>query len=313
MLNIKFKKNSSPTLDSFFKTLTISNRTLENILSNKEKYYYSYKVPKKKGGKRTITPSLRELKDIQYKVQLFINKHIVWPSYIHGGIKRRSVLTNAEHHVGKYMITNIDVKDCFPNTSFETINRALLNIGFENLLAELLANICTYRNSVPQGAPSSTCIVNIALGIIDEKFNKFCKKKDFAYTRFVDDITVSGDIDLRPFKNAFVGFVKDSNYPISTYAPLGRGEPQIVTGLVVNDKIRPTSLFIRRLKDDIKSGWLENNEMELVANDYGLSITELKNNIWGRINFLKSIDKKMGREIRGLMTKVVWPKECVVN
>jgi len=53
--------------------------------------------------------------------------------------------------------------------------------------------------------------------------------------------------------------------------------------------------------------------MELVANDYGLSINELKNNIWGRVSFIKSIDKKLGREIRGLMTKVIWPKESIVN
>ena len=313
MQNLKLKKSPPLALKTFLSTLTVSPRTLEDILSNKEKFYYSYKQPKKKGGYRTITPSLRELKDIQSHVHAFINKHINWPSYIHGGIKKRSVLTNAKSHIGKHMITNIDIKDCFPNTSSEKINEALLAVGFEKTLAVLLSNICTYNNSVPQGAPSSTCIVNIVLGLIDNKFNKFCNKNDFQYTRFVDDITISGDKDLRPFKNAFTGFIESMHYPISSYVPLDRSRRQVVTGLVVNEKIRPTSTFIQQLKTDIKSGWPGRNEMELVANDYGLSINELKNNIWGRISFIKSIDKKIGREIRGLMTKVIWPKESMAN
>lgn len=291
-------------------TLTISPTALDDILTNKKKFYYSYKQPKKKGGYRTITPSTDKLKTVQSHVQAFINKHIIWPSYIHGGIKKRSVLTNARSHLGKYMITNIDIKDCFPNTSPEIINKALLAVGFEAELSELLSNICTYNDSVPQGAPSSTCIVNIALGLIDSKFSKLCSKNNFNYTRFVDDITISGDIDLRPFKNAFTGYIESMSYPISSYVPLDRSKRQVVTGLVVNDKIRPTSIFIQRLKDDIKSGWPGEDKMELVANEYGLSINELKDNIWGRISFIKSIDKKLGRTIRGLMPKVVWPKEC---
>jgi retron-type reverse transcriptase len=311
--NLKLKKTPPLTLETFLSTLTISPRILEDILSNKKKFYYSYKQPKKKGGYRTITPSTKELKDVQSHVQAFINKQINWPSYIHGGIKERSVLTNARSHVGKYMIINIDIKDCFPNTSSDIINEALLVVGFEKKLAMLLSNICTYNNSVPQGAPSSTCIVNIALGLIDGKFSRLCNKNNFNYTRFVDDITISGDIDLRPFKNAFTGFVESMNYPISSYVPLDRSKRQVVTGLVVNDKIRPTATFIQQLKADIKSGWIGQDEVELVANAYGLSFHELKNNIWGRISFLKSIDKKRGREIRGLMTKGIWSKEGMDN
>lgn len=313
MQNLKLKKSPPLTLETFLSTLTISPSVLEGILTNKKKFYYSYKQPKKKGDYRTITPSTGKLKDVQGHVQAFIDKHIIWPSYIHGGIKKRSVLTNAKSHLGKYMIINMDIKDCFPNTSSEIINEALLAIGIEKKLSALLSNICTYNNSVPQGAPSSTCIVNIALGLIDNKFNKFCNKNDFKYTRFVDDITISGDIDLRPFKNAFTGFIESMNYPISSYVPLDRSKRQVVTGLVVNDKIRPTPMFIQQLKADIKSGWPGRNEMELVANNYGLSIKELKDNIWGRISFIKSIDKKLGREIRGLMPKVIWPKERKVN
>ncbi len=129
MQNLKLKKSPPLTLKTFLSTLTISPRILEDILSNKKKFYYSYKQPKKKGDYRTITPSTKELKDVQSHVQAFINKHIIWPSYIHGGIKERSVLTNAKAHVGKYMITNIDIKDCFPNTSYEIINESLLTIG----------------------------------------------------------------------------------------------------------------------------------------------------------------------------------------
>ena len=125
----------------------------------------------------------------------------------------------------------------------------------------------------------------------------------------MDDITVSGDADLRPYRNIFYSAVQSVQYSISKYSIAARSKQQVVTGLVVNDKIRPTRQFRKQLKSDIKSGWPENGAIEQVAHNYGFTIRELKNNIFGRINFLRSVDNKAGREIRGLLVKTVWPSK----
>jgi retron-type reverse transcriptase len=294
--------------EDFLKALKIDLPTLKYILDSKSKFYGFFRKPKKKGGLRTIRPSLEPLKSIQRQTKNILNNDIKWPSYLHGGISGRSVLTNAELHSGRHAVANLDIEECFPNTPSEIIKEALINVGFEDKLAVLISDICTYNNSLPQGAPTSTFMVNIALGLIDKKFYRFCKRKKFKYTRFVDDITVSANRDLKPFKTTFFEFIKSSNYPISKYSFVTRDKQQIVTGLIVNDKIRPAPSFIRKLKNDIRSGWPENDEIESVADNYGLTVKELRDNIWGRVTFVKSIDKKLGRDIRGLITKVVWPK-----
>lgn len=294
------------TLFSFLDLIKTDPSSLYNLLSHKKKYYSSFPQKKKKGGLREITPSRGPLKILQYKIKSLIDAHIEWPVYLHGGIKDRSVLTNARHHVGRSMVVNLDIKECFPNTTKEKVIETMKQLGLESSLANLFADICTFQGHIPQGAPTSTAIVNLVLMAIDKNFCSYCRKRGFNYSRFVDDITISADCDLRPFKNIFHNFIESNGYRVSQYLALGRDKQQVVTGLIVNDKLRPTSTFIRKLKDDIKAGWKDRGAVEAVANDYGFSISQLKKNIWGRVNFIKSIDKRLGREIRGLLVRGEW-------
>jgi len=288
------------------KKLNIKPDTLIKILLNKSKYYYSFDIPKADGSTRIITPSLAPLKSIQGTAKLFIDSILKWPAYLHGGIPRRSVLTNVKVHVGRYMVTNLDVRKCFPNTSGEMVREALCDIGFSDELAELITDICIYKDCLPQGAPTSTNIVNIVLNKIDRNLYYYCKRHKFKYTRFVDDITISADCDLRGYKNKFSDGILAVGYKISKYSALPKTKAQVVTGLTVNRQARPTKAYLKQLKDDIKSGWPENDMMQLTADMYGLTMNQLRANIWGRINFVKSINKKHGRQMRSLMTKVLW-------
>ncbi|MDD5537441.1 MAG: reverse transcriptase family protein [Candidatus Omnitrophica bacterium] len=302
-------ENLALTATSFFDLIKIDPSSLQSLLANKRKYYSVFFLPKKKGGSREITPSKGLLKTLQYRIKSLLDARIKWPPYLHGGIKGRSVLTNADRHVGHQMVVNLDIKDCFPSTTDQKVKDALLSFGLDNDLAQLVTDICTFKGHVPQGAPTSTCIVNLVLRAIDKDFYGYCKRRGFHYSRFVDDITISADQDLRPFKNVFHGFIEAHDYQVSQYLPFARNKRQIVTGLVVNDKLRPTFEFIQDLKSNIKAGWPENNTLELVANEYGLSIHQLKANIWGRVAFVRSIDNKLGRKLRGLLAKVRWNYE----
>lgn len=313
MLKIRPKIIPPITLKDFLRYTKSDLKAMKRVLNNKNNYYSYFEIPKKKGGTRPITPSHGQLKLIQVGTKNFLNECIKWPFYLHGGIKDKSVITNAECHRKKFMVVNVDVEKCFPNTSDKKINEAFRKCKISAELTDLLTDICTYNKSLPQGAPTSTCIANIVLDAVDVALLKVFRKHNFAYTRFVDDITMSGEIDLRPFKNVFYSAVQSAQYSISKYSVADRGKPQIVTGLIVNDKIRPTRQFIRQLKDDIKSGWPENETIEQTAHSYGYSIRELKNNILGRINFVRSVDNKVGREIRGLLVKTIWPKDYKLN
>lgn len=281
---------------------------LYQIIENIDNYYLSFPLKKKGGGFRIITPPNGKLKSIQYLIKSDIEKRIQLPSYLHGGISRRSILTNARAHLGKDMVVNIDIKDFFPSIKFEMVVSALKRIGYDDNTSWFIGKLVTFNEGLPQGSPTSTLLANLVFLPIDKRFVSFCERRSLAYTRYVDDITVSGNMNLKPFKGIFLQFVQEAGFKVSVQKMkfCGRDKQQIVTGLVVNDRIRPTREFVRRLKKDIRNAWPDALGMEMASSMLGLSVMEFYHNLWGRISFTKSIDCKLGRNIRALLTKVDW-------
>lgn len=280
---------------------------LYHIIENINNYYSPFLRQKKGGGIRVITPPNKELKSIQYCIKSDIEKRIRLPNYIHGGIPGRSILSNAEKHVGKDMVANIDIKDFFPSIKFEMVVSTLERIGYDDNTSWFIAKL-VFNGGLPQGSPTSMLLANLVFLPTDERFISLCKRKSFAYTRYVDDITISGNIELRPFKGIFLQFIREAGFDVSIgkIKFSGRNERQVVTGLVVNDKIRPTREFIQKLKQDIRNAWPDELGVEVAASMLGLSVRKFRQNLWGRINFVKSINRKLGRKVRALLTKVTW-------
>lgn len=82
----------------------------------------------------------------------------------------------------------------------------------------------------------------------------------------------------------------------------GRNKRQIVTGLVVNDKLRPTKEFICALKRLIRQCFSpEGVGIEVMAAEKGLTVGELRRTIQGRIDHLRIFDKRKAHEVRALM------------
>jgi RNA-directed DNA polymerase len=69
-------------------------------------------------------------------------------------------------------------------------------MGFPKTISYYLSNLCTYNNQLPQGAPTSPALANLAAKKLDYRIDLLLKKlnnKDlcFSYSRYADDITVS--------------------------------------------------------------------------------------------------------------------------
>jgi hypothetical protein len=77
--------------------------------------------------------------------------------HAHGFIDGRSVASNAADHAGKRWVLNIDLEDFFPTINFGRVRGLLLRPPFElgAPAAAVCAQIVTYRNGLPQGAPTS--------------------------------------------------------------------------------------------------------------------------------------------------------------
>lgn len=299
-------------IDSLTHLASICSHTLSSlqaIAEDSARHYGSFKIDKGNGRFRLITPPWPELMSIQRRLLSFLKVHKSWASCVHGGVPHKSIFTNARPHVRRAMVANLDVKDFFPTTTLNKVQDALERNHLPPDVACLLAKLTTYSPNggepcLPQGSPTSTFLANLVFEPADTRFVKLCKRHGLDFTRYVDDITVSGDRDFRDLRGGLVQIITDVGYVVSAEKVLfrGRDKRQIVTGLVVNDRLRPTNEFIWALKRLLRECFSpEGVGIEVMAAEKGLTVKELRASIHGRINHLRIFDKRKTREVSALM------------
>lgn len=88
-------------------------------------------------------------------------------------------------------------------------------MGYKFELATALANLCTVNNQLPQGAPTSPYIANIIFYNIDKRIFSYCQKNNLRYTRYADDITISGSNKVSFSKEIIREIVNQYNFRIN--------------------------------------------------------------------------------------------------
>ncbi len=106
----------------------------------------------------------------------------------------------AAKHCGEQMVLTFDLKDFFPNIGFREVYAIFRALGFPRPTALPLTAICTaWPNPVhntrhlPQGAPTSPALANLAALRLDARLSGLARRFDATYTRYADDLTFSGD------------------------------------------------------------------------------------------------------------------------
>lgn len=281
---------------------------IKKISQTRHNYYKKVKIPKKGQGFREILIVNGEVKRIQEKIlellQSIYNDSSA-PKYVNGFIKGRSIYDNAIVHTNKKHVINFDIKDFFKSITLEKINTYLsykpVSLPRNQYPNVLISHLCTYDRCLPQGAPTSPILSNIVLKNFDYAMIMLAKKYGLVYTRYADDLTFSGndDIDFLSFKNTVAqklikhGFEMNMSKARIRYS----WQRQLVTGLVVNNKVNIKSEFIATTKSMIHN-WEK----------YGIDLAKVKFNqhrkrtdgihfenvLRGRIDFIGSILNRCG-------------------
>ena len=160
-----------------------------------DKHYREWPmIDHKKGKARIFKVPDDELKQIQRRILRKVLADFQFPVGAHGGIKGRSPRTNAEQHLGKSLVVNIDIRDFFPSVDHRQVAKMFhREFGCGRQTTWLLTRLTTVDGQLPQGAPTSTMVANILLaGAVDGPTTQRATGGDVEFTRFVDDITLSG-------------------------------------------------------------------------------------------------------------------------
>jgi RNA-directed DNA polymerase len=231
--------------------------------------YRFFHVRKKSGGVRLIAAPKRRLKEVQRKLSaLLVLGYEPRPS-VHGFIRDKSIVTNADRHVGKSFVFNVDIEDFFGSIHFGRVRNLLMAEPYSLPLrvATVLAHICCCDRKLPQGAPTSPIVTNLICRRLDRDLQKLAKQSRASYSRYVDDITFSftcrksklpsqvvvANEDRVGAGDTLQRIIEANGFHLNSNKTrlFGRAQRLEVTGLVVNDFVNVRRRFVRRLSSMI--------------------------------------------------------------
>lgn len=275
--------------------------------------YKTYEIPKRSGGTRTITAPSTSLKRLQRRLLANGLNAIALHPAAHGFRREHSIATNASAHVGRRLVVNVDITGFFPNTKHPRILRALRHIGggkISPMALFLLADICSYNGALPTGAPTSPAIGNIVLRSADASIGTVASRHGISYTRYADDLTFSGDDDVKKLLPFVQRVLADHGYALDAKKTqlYRRGRQQLVTNLIVNDKVNLRRTDRRRLRAAVHARC---NGRPVRWHDRDMDDAALR----GRVALLNIVDKPAAARLTNALVAHApnWRKAHIAN
>ena len=221
--------------------LGLPMRMLRNYYANADYYYKQFRIQKRSGyGYRIICAPSRELKGIQRWIMAFILRQVELPEVCMAFREGRSILDNASPHVSKEFVFSADIKDFFPSITIDRVVGLFKSLGYPSRVSYALAKLTTCQGRLPQGAPSSPDIANVICRGLDARLSGFCAKRNWEYTRYCDDITISGSGGINTQIAVVNQIIEEEGFQLNPRKTgvVRRSGRQTVTGLVVNECVR---------------------------------------------------------------------------
>ena len=234
-----------------------------------ETRYHEFEIPKRTGGMRQISAPRGLVRDCQDRLLPVLQAIYEGHPSAHGFIAGRSVVSNASTHTGRHWVLNVDLADFFPSINFGRVRGLFMAPPFSMgpKAAAVMAQICTHRNGLPQGAPTSPVLSNFIAAALDRRLTRLARDQKCDYSRYADDITFSTDQAQFPPALATLDIVGPANVQLHAGNALehainacgfavnakkvrlqGRHRHQSVTGLGVNTAVNVDRRRIRKIR-----------------------------------------------------------------
>ena len=202
---------------------------------------------------RTLTIPSAELMSLQRDLLKKLFYLLPLPDCLGHG-RRRGVVWALERHQGHSHLFHADIKDFFPSVSPDRVRRALLGLGVRPVAAQLITDLVTFRNILPQGAPTSVAVGDVVLYPIDQRIRGLADRHELTYTRYVDDITLSGrGGPVERFSREVARYLQDDDWVLSDKGGLyGPDQSHRMLNAIVNRKPNVTPHYYASVRDDLR-------------------------------------------------------------
>lgn len=294
-------------------------------------YRYSF-VPKRSGPPRLIEAPKPKLMAIQRRILHAILDLVPAHDCAHGFVAGRSCLSTAQVHAGEHVVVTVDLKDFFLNTRLSRVHAIFRSLGYPWAVARTLTGLCSssvpksvfmklpasrrhdwltqkvYQSPhLPQGAPTSPALANLAAWRLDLRLAALAKSFGARYTRYADDLAFSGDQEFSSKIGAFLATVKsvadDEGFTLNGQKTriMRRGGRQRVTGIVVNDHVNVPRVAYDALKAILHNCCKNGPDAENRA-----GLRNFRAHLDGRVTWVEHVNAARGQRLRRLFNEIRW-------
>jgi RNA-directed DNA polymerase len=227
--------------------------------------YHCHLIPKRDGQLRLIEEPKPLLKRLQRRILHGLLDHVPAHPAAHGFVRGRNCITTAASHAGEAVVLSFDLADFFPSVSCARLYALFRSLGYPRAVALALTDLSTaitppdtlatpnlaarpllQHRHLPQGAPTSPALANLAAFRLDLRLAALARRLEARNTRYADDLTFSGDAHIAPILLRAVPEIAHAEgfrlNPAKTRCA-SQAQRQTVTGLTVNAHVntpRPT-------------------------------------------------------------------------
>jgi RNA-directed DNA polymerase len=303
--------------------------------------HYRYEwVTKRSGSLRLLEAPKPRLKRLQRRVLDAILAPIPPHDAAHGFRPGRSVTSFVEPHVGRPIVLKMDLQDFFATITAARVIAVFLTAGYPEPVARRLAGLCTntvprailgkapgsgseaersskeaiwragqlYRvPHLPQGAPTSPALANLAAYRLDARLAGLARAAGACYTRYADDLVFSGDEDfarsIGRFPTHVAAIALEEGFAVQHRKTrvMRRGRRQRAAGVVINEKINMPRDDYDRLKailcNCVRHGPHGQNRA---------GVPDFRAHLGGRVAHAARLNPERGQRLARLFEQIVW-------
>jgi RNA-directed DNA polymerase len=230
----------------------VDEKTLRFVATNSSEMYFSFQIPKVRGGMRQIDQPREPLSTIQNWILRNILDRSRPSPWATAFVRGRSIKNNAKPHVRKRNVLSLDIENFFSSVRPELVFRAFRQLGYARDVSVMLTRLTVFREGLPQGSSTSPSISNLVLKSFDVLVGRYCVRNRMSYTRYADDLTFSGDFhpglviaEVRRRLKFYALRLNENKTRL-----MRRHQRQEVTGLAVNLKLSVPRAVRRRIRQE---------------------------------------------------------------
>jgi hypothetical protein len=239
------------------------------------------------------------------------------------------VITFAQQHVGRAVVLRVDLQAFFASISAARVIGLLRTAGYPEEVSRTLAALCTHRTPsdvlavaperdpldlarlrmphLPQGAPTSGALANLAAYRLDIRVARLAAKLGATYSRYADDLVLSGDRELAHAAPTLVArlaaIATDEGFALNFRKTrvMTESTRQRITGIVVNEKLSAPRAELDRLR-----AILHNCQRHGPATQNRDGHADFRAHLRGRVAWIQSLDATKGARLHALFQQIQW-------